>query len=609
MDQTSEQSTKLAQAGYAEALEYVMDMGDDVEDCCNEAMEGRAVPPALSRENASGEYNHVEYVDSDDDMEAHALRKEAVSIVLFGEGNDEQDLEQNGIGALASLPIQDSSQETTTAPASATATAPRKSKKQISLAPGAYSVVGSTAVARCESGSLTPTRQCSEQTCIEGLTDVGESSSVGQSTADDNTNIQKETYWKQSIVIFGTILAIVTIGVTLGIGLSSSKPYEPLDPDTNSLPTHTKVQEGYSFAQVVVACDTTGRIPTSLELIPSNAMPRSEALIGELPALSFLGSFYQECSPQALAFWWLVGDDQKYSVAVKMERFVLVLFYFATGGRDWTIDSWWLSNITMCDWEGIHCYLDMEVVSEIVLINNDLDGSLPTELSMLTNLTQLVVNGNVLQGSLPSEIGSLSKLVQLKVANNNLSGEIPTQIGLLTDMSEGLDLGYNSFTGALPSEIGKMTMLSTLDISRNGMMGALPSEIWQLTNLQFLDISINSMVSTLATEVGLLTNLQFFAGASTMIFGTLPTTLGLCTGLTALWLQFNDITGSVPLELGNLTHLILLALEGNHLSGSVPADICALTSLDKLTVVTECQTSYLSSINCPKGCCVASPDC
>ena len=127
MDQTSEQSTKLAQAGYAEALEYVMDMGDDVEDCCNEAMEGRAVPPSLSRENASGEYNHVEYVDSDDDMEAHALRKEAVSIVLFGEGNDEQDLEQNGIGALASLPIQDSSQETTTAPASATATAPRKS--------------------------------------------------------------------------------------------------------------------------------------------------------------------------------------------------------------------------------------------------------------------------------------------------------------------------------------------------------------------------------------------------------------------------------------------------------------------------------------------------
>ena len=601
MNQDLERGAKLAQAGYAEALEYVMDMDDDVENSCNEGMEGGEVPPALSRENASGEYNHIEYVDSDDDMEAHALRKEAVSIVLYGEGNDERDDETNDIGTMASLPALESRQET--------APAPRKSEKQISLAPGAYSVIGSLAIARCESGSLTPTRQRSEQSCIQGSTDVWESSSVGQNTADDDTNEQKKIYWKRRIVVFSAIFVIVAIAVGLRVGLSKRKPYQPLDADINSSPTHTQVNKVYSFAQVVAACDKTGRIPTSLELIPPIATTRSEILIGELPELSFLGSFYQECNPQALAFWWLVGDDEKYSVAVKLERYILVLFYFATGGKDWTLDSRWLSNKTMCDWEGINCYSDMEVVSDIILVNNDLYGSLPTELAMLTNLTRLVLSGNVLIGLLPSEIGALSKLVQLTVSNNNLSGKIPTQIGLLTDMLEGLDLGYNTFTGVLPSEIGKMTILSALDISRNGMMGALPLEIWQLTNLQLLDISFISIATSLATEIGLLTNLKLFAASSTLISGTLPTTLGACTDLTALGLQFNDMIGTIPLELGNLTHLVLLALEGNHLSGTVPTDICALTSLDKLTVVTSCLSTFLSNIYCPEGCCVASPDC
>lgn len=44
---------------------------------------------------------------------------------------------------------------------------------------------------------------------------------------------------------------------------------------------------------------------------------------------------------------------------------------------------------------------------------------------------------------------------------NNLRGTIPTELGLLTALTE-LDLRFNPIFGSIPSEIGKITSLTAL---------------------------------------------------------------------------------------------------------------------------------------------------
>ena len=68
------------------------------------------------------------------------------------------------------------------------------------------------------------------------------------------------------------------------------------------------------------------------------------------------------------------------------------------------------------------------------------------------------LESNELTGSIPSEIGLLTSLNSLNFAINELIGSIPSEIGLLTSLEE-LYLCYNALTGTIPSEIGLLTSL------------------------------------------------------------------------------------------------------------------------------------------------------
>mmetsp|Transcript_15459 Transcript_15459/g.31725 ORF Transcript_15459/g.31725 Transcript_15459/m.31725 type:complete len:93 (-) Transcript_15459:700-978(-) len=53
---------------------------------------------------------------------------------------------------------------------------------------------------------------------------------------------------------------------------------------------------------------------------------------------------------------------------------------------------------------------------------------------------------------------NLTKLEEFVLENNDVSGSIPTEIGYLTSLKL-LNLRGNSFTGEIPSEIGQLTNL------------------------------------------------------------------------------------------------------------------------------------------------------
>ncbi|KAH9530821.1 hypothetical protein CY35_19G004000 [Sphagnum magellanicum] len=68
---------------------------------------------------------------------------------------------------------------------------------------------------------------------------------------------------------------------------------------------------------------------------------------------------------------------------------------------------------------------DLSNLISLALQYNELNGSLPQQLTRLTNLTNLQLQNNMLSGELPAWLASLPSLTELLIQNNNFSGPIP----------------------------------------------------------------------------------------------------------------------------------------------------------------------------------------
>ena len=171
------------------------------------------------------------------------------------------------------------------------------------------------------------------------------------------------------------------------------------------------------------------------------------------------------------------------------DKAVLQAFYNATGGRDWSTNTNWLSDQPMGLWYGVATDSDGRVTG-LSFRMNDLSGSIPTDLVNLSNLEYLDLIANELSDSIPSSLGNLTKLRYLYLGNNDLSGAIPPELGKLVNL-ESLYLSNNDLSGPIPSELGNLSNLTSLYLTHNDLSGPIPSELGNLTNLQFLQLSEN----------------------------------------------------------------------------------------------------------------------
>ncbi|KAM3747259.1 hypothetical protein ACB098_05G021800 [Castanea mollissima] len=97
-------------------------------------------------------------------------------------------------------------------------------------------------------------------------------------------------------------------------------------------------------------------------------------------------------------------------------------------------------------------------VKIIDLSSNNLSGSIPSEISVLSELCFLNLSRNQLIGKIPEKIGIMKKLESIDLSQNHLSGEIPLSLSSLTFLSR-LNLSYNNLSGKIP--LG--TQLQTFD--------------------------------------------------------------------------------------------------------------------------------------------------
>lgn len=184
----------------------------------------------------------------------------------------------------------------------------------------------------------------------------------------------------------------------------------------------------------------------------STASPTSTLLWSTLYSVSpELPEYLQDArSPQSRALQWLQGDFElnQWPTHQVIQRYALAVIYYALKGEEWDYsysDGDWLVHQDECNlgvWEQVYCNLELRIVRTLHLANFVLDGTLPTELGLLSHLVELRINGGakaidrntgqydrnrtgLFQSTLPTEVGRLTELKTLNLQNTRCMGTGP----------------------------------------------------------------------------------------------------------------------------------------------------------------------------------------
>lgn len=197
----------------------------------------------------------------------------------------------------------------------------------------------------------------------------------------------------------------------------------------------------------------------------------------------------------------------------------LVALFESTHGASWKENPGWLEVDTPCYWYGVTC--EAGHVTELVLFDNGLSGSLPVELGDLTHLRVIRMFNNQLSGSLSPKLGRLSSLMELDLARNQLSGEIASELSNLTNLT-WLNLSGNELSGAIPAKLGNLKQLNYLNLASNRLSGSIPGELGKLKNLSTLDLSHNQLSSSISAELVQLPNTSWLDLSHNQLSGAVP---------------------------------------------------------------------------------------
>ncbi|KAL4333131.1 hypothetical protein GQ457_07G012390 [Hibiscus cannabinus] len=243
--------------------------------------------------------------------------------------------------------------------------------------------------------------------------------------------------------------------------------------------------------------------------------------------------------------------------------------------------SWNSLDPTPCNWFGVRCSSEMEVV-EISLKSLDLQGSLPSNFQSLKSLKTLVLSSNNLTGVIPGEFGDYHELEFVDLSGNLLSGEIPLEICRLRKL-QTLALNTNFLEGEIPPGIGNLSGLVYLTLFDNQLSGEIPKSIGELRKLQVFRAGGNkNLKGELPWEIGNCTSLLMLGLAETGISGNLPSSIGMLKRVQTIAIYTSLLSGSIPEEIGNCSELQNLYLYQNSISGPIPRQVGQLSKLQSL---------------------------
>ncbi len=275
-------------------------------------------------------------------------------------------------------------------------------------------------------------------------------------------------------------------------------------------------------------------------------------------------------------------DCELQTVLYGEECTAIVALHQHTDGRYWTNTGGWLKTPNPCGWLGLDC--EGLTVTAIRLPDNNLVGTLPDDITMLTSLRVLELNSNSISGPIPSsDFDNLDSLEELDLQHNELTGSIPSGIDQLTSL-QFLTLNSNSLNGSFPAGITSLVELVTVRLDNNRLTGSLPSDLGSLTKVQRFDVSSNLLSGSVPTSIGSMADLQFLRLQDNGFTGTLPSELGSLSNLLHLVISGNDFAGSIPSTFSDLSAATWIDISYNQLEGAVPPSMQSLPDLATFTL-------------------------
>lgn len=401
-----------------------------------------------------------------------------------------------------------------------------------------------------------------------------------------------------------------------------------------------------------VASDVT-KIPTPLSsqapsISPTNSFYVELLSTIEVPYLGneqLLMALSNKSSPQYRAVTWVADTASDAGINMTgsraVNRFALATFYFATNGDEWVacgrgstncdVSQEWLTATNECDWYAIKCSDDGSTITGIYFptkgeSSNNIRGTLPFELSFLSDLATFIIARGPLSGTFP-DWSSLTSLEQLILNENKITGDfpgyllqanpslktiqfhdngfrgplfrkgIPLDSSLLTDLT----LSSNEFTGSISSEIEKLSSLRKLDLRNNEFTGTLPTELFSIGNLTSLDLNGNKgLYGELSPLIDNISQLIHFDVANTGLGGTLPIELFSLSKLRVLDLSFSNFDGPLSISFSQLTDLDAVILNNNGFTGPIPPGFDALPFLEFLELHQNNLSGSISKALCDR---------
>ena len=110
---------------------------------------------------------------------------------------------------------------------------------------------------------------------------------------------------------------------------------------------------------------------------------------------------------------------------------------------------------------------------ELYLYDNKLNGTIPTELGLLSNMGWLSLYWNQLTGKIPSELGLLSNLELLVLDTNQLTGAVPTSLASLPSLSKSVTLFQYRFFITVLTHVHPLLITEELYLQGNDLTGSL----------------------------------------------------------------------------------------------------------------------------------------
>jgi len=397
----------------------------------------------------------------------------------------------------------------------------------------------------------------------------------------DSIRRKRKTYF----LIAGVIIVVLVLSISIGVS-TSRKRSENRKGSKNG-------NEESSFEN--------GNPP---DPTPQPTKSRDQLAIEFLGTVSSTSSLLEVGSSQHYALEWIVENDNlALKVPESMEddgaaqfvsRYALAVLYYELNGLAW--DEVGFLSGEECLWNrdnftgtsstteypiGVTCNQQFEPRSFNFPFNN-LRGSLPLEIGLLTKLEFLGLGGNQIRGPLPSQVTNLSRLSTLDLYGNMMTGTIPTLLGSLSNLT-WLSMSYNKLQGAIPDELGSLSMLKLLNFAGcSGLNGIIPGALSTLTNLESIDLSYNQLEGPIPEWIGFLPNLTRLRLSNNRFSSSIPDSLSNATQLRSLFLDDNSMTGDLNV-IESLVDLELLLIEDNSFEQSL--DSSFLASLDKLRIL------------------------